>query len=115
MPFNLPDTFQKEIAVSTQKVYKSKLNALAAHGFDTVEKIQTQGKQVIDVIKEMTGDTQDEKGRHARRYFLSAIFWAVPFPKVNAYHTYWQKTTPLTVVGGPNVGKKWRKRKDFKE
>ena len=50
MPFEMPPTFQKDLAVSTQKVYKSKLNALAGHGFDTVEKIQTQGKQVVATI-----------------------------------------------------------------
>ena len=115
MPFTLPDTFQKEIAVSTQKVYKSKLNALAAHGYDTVEKIQTEQKKVVEVIKELTGEGQDEKSRLLRRIMLSAIFWAIPLPEKNQYHTYWQKTTPLTVVGGDNDGKKWKKKKDYKE
>jgi hypothetical protein len=112
MPFEMPPTFQKDLAVSTQKVYKSKLNALAGHGFDTVEKIQTQGKQVVATIKEITGDGQDEKSRLLRRIILSAVFWAVPLPKVNPYHTYWQKTTPLMVAGTDN---KWKKRKDYKE
>jgi hypothetical protein len=110
--FELPAEFQKEIAVSTQKVYKSKLNALAKHGYDTVEKIQSEQSKVIEVIKELTGDEQDEKSRHARRWFLSAVFWAVPMPQKNSYHAYWQKNIPLTVNGTNN---KWQKRKDYKE
>lgn len=112
MPFQMPPTFQKDIAPSTQKVYKSKLNALAAHGYDTVEKIQTEQKKVVEVIKELTGEGQDEKSRLLRRIMLSAIFWAIPLPTKNQYHTYWQKTTPLTVVG---TNDKWKKKKDYNE
>jgi hypothetical protein len=115
MPFELPPTFQKDITVPSQKVYKSKLNALASRGFDTVEKIQKEQKKVVEAIKEITGEGQDEKSKHARRYFLSAIFWAIPLPKVNAYHTYWQKNIPLKVEGGINDGEKWVKKKDYKE
>lgn len=113
--FELPAEFQKEIAVSTQKVYKSKLNSLASRGYDTVEKIQKEQKKVVEVIKEITGEGQDEKSRLLRRIILSAIFWAVPLPLKNAYHTYWQKTTPLKVVGGDKDGEKWKKKKDYKE
>jgi hypothetical protein len=115
MPFEMPKEFQKEIAVSTQKVYKSKLNALASRGFDTVEKIQKEQKKVIEAIKEITGEGQDEKSRLQRRIILSAIFWAIPLPTKNQYHTYWQKATPMKVVGGDHDGEKWKKKKDYKE
>ena len=111
----MPPTFQKEIAPSTQKAYKSKLNALAAHGYDTVEKIQTEQKKVVEVIKELTGEGQDEKSRLLRRIILSAIFWAIPLPTKNQYHTYWQKTTPLKVIGGDKDGQNWKLKKNYKE
>lgn len=113
MPFELPPTFVKELSPTTQKIYKSKLNAIANHGYDTVEKLQKEQKKVVDVIKEITGDGQDEKSRHLRRTILSAVFWAVPLPTKNQYHTYWQKTTPLKVMGGDDDGKKWKKKKDY--
>jgi hypothetical protein len=115
MPFVMPTEFQKEIALSTQKVYKSKLNSLASKGFDTVEKIQKEQKKVVEAIKEITGDGQDEKSRLQRRIMLSAIFWAIPLPTKNQYHTYWQKATPLKVVGGDNDGDKWKLKKNYKE
>ena len=115
MPFELPAEFQKEIAPSTQKVYKSKLNALAARGYDTVEKIQKEQKKVVEEIKDITGEGSDEKSRLQRRIMLSAIFWAVKLPLKNQYHAYWQKTTPLVVKGGDEDGKKWKKKKDYKD
>ena len=110
MPFQMPTEFTKEIAVSTAKVYKSNLNTLASAGFDTVEKIQKEQKKVIEVIKEIQGN--DEKARLKRRIMLSAIFWAVPLPAKNQYHTYWQKSIPLKVVG---TDERWKKKKDFQE
>ena len=114
MPFEMPAEFQKTIATSTQKVYKSKLNALAAKGFDTVEKVQKEQKKVVEAIKEITDEEQDERSRHHRRTILSAIFWAIPLPLKNYYHTYWQKATPLSVHGGEHEGDKWKKKKDYK-
>jgi hypothetical protein len=99
MPFALPTEFQKELAVSTQKLYKGKLNALAAAGFATPESLVKNSKDVIKVIKELTpGD--DEKARTVRRYFLSGIFWVAAFPKTNPYYTFWKKSCmPLKVAG----------------
>jgi len=113
MPFDLPATFQKDVAPTTAKIYKSKLNALANKGHDTVEKIQNNQKEVIASIKEITGEDNDEKSRHSRRTILSAIYWAVPLPKKNQFYTYWQKTIPLTVTGGDDNGKKWKKKRDL--
>jgi len=111
MPFEFPAEFQKTVGTTTQKTYKSKLNSLAKHGYDTVEKIQTEQKKVIEVIKELTGDGNDEKSRHQRRIILSAIYWCVPLPKSNQYYTYWQKCIPKIVWGTDD---KWEKRKDYK-
>jgi len=93
--FTLPDEPTKTIADSTAKVYKSKLNALSALGFDSVKRIQDEPEEVIKAIKEITGDGDTEKDRHARRTILSAIFWVAEMPVKNAYHTYWQKCIPF--------------------
>jgi len=97
--FTLPTTFQKDIAATTQKVYKGKLNILAKHGFDTVESLKKRAKDVIETIKQITGISDDDKARHARRYFISAIFWVTKMPKRNRYYTYYQKCLPLKVLG----------------
>ena len=110
MTFTLPETFQKEIAPTTQKVYKGKLNALAREGYDTPELLKTKAKEVVETIKKLTGDSDDEKARNLRRYFLSAIFWVTKLPKTNPFHTYWQSCTPLKVQG---TEIDWVKRKKF--
>ena len=112
MPFILPDTFQKELAESTQKVYKGKLNALAREGYDTVEKLKSKQAEVVEVIKKLTTGEDSESLRNVRRYFLSAIFWTTELPKKNAYHTYWQKECmPMKVFGTDD---KWVKKSKLK-
>jgi hypothetical protein len=101
MPFLLPLVFpvrappKRELSDTTKKVYKSKLNALSAMGFDSVKRIQDEPEEVIKAIKEITGDGDTEKDRHTRRTILSAIFWVAEMPVKNAYHTYWQKCIPF--------------------
>ncbi len=113
MPFILPDTFQKELAQSTQKVYKGKLNALAKEGFDSVEALKTKQSEVVQAIKKLTEGTDSESLRNVRRYFLSAIFWVIELPKKNDYHKYWQKEClPLKVAGTDDT---WVKKSKFKE
>lgn len=110
--FELPTTFQKELAVTTQKVYKSKLNALAAHGIDTKDKLEADPAKAIEAIQEITGDEDDDKTKHTRRTILSAIFWVIPeVSKGNAYYKYYQKCLPTV---DDSTGKKWVKRKNFK-
>ena len=110
--FELPTTFHKELAVSTQKVYKSKLNALSGHGFDTVKKLQDDPKKAIEAINEITGEDDDDKTRHIRRTILSAIFWVIgDVSKSNAYYKYYQKCLPMV---DDSTGKKWVKRTKFK-
>ena len=110
MRFTLPDEPVKIIADSTAKVYKSKLNALSAMGFDSVKRIQDEPEEVIKAIKEITGDGDSEKDRHTRRTILSAIFWIAEMPVKNAYHTYWQKCLPPV---NDSTGKRWVKKSSY--
>lgn len=114
--FEMPTEFAKKVTDGTAAVYKSKLNKLASYGFDNIEKLRRYQEAVIGMIKDFTGDGDDERARHARRYYLSAIFWVCPGlrEKSNKYHTYWQTCIPLKVVGGPHDGEKWKKRKNYK-
>jgi len=113
MPFILPDTFQKEeLAESTKKVYKGKLNALAREGYDTVDKLITKQSEVVQAIKKITEGDDSESLRNTRRYFLSAIFWVAELPKKNAYHTYWQKECMPQKVFGTDDN--WVKRSKYK-
>lgn len=107
MPFTFPSEFQKEIAPSTQKVYKTKLNRLAKEGFETVDSLKTNPKAVIEAIKTITGDDKTDKAQHARRYFISAIFWVIKMPKKNPYYTYYQKCLPAV---DSSTGEKWVKK-----
>ena len=109
----MPTEFQKEVATTTAKVYKSYLNKFAANGLDTVQLIQTEQKKVIDIIKQIEGD--DEIARQKRRAMLSAIFWAIPLPKKNQYYVYWQTTIPRKALWGSHEGENWKKRKDYVE
>ena len=115
MPFTLPETFRnKELSVNTQKIYKSKLNALAKAGYDTTAALLANKLQVIRVIKELVpGD--DAASRQKKRTFLSAIFWVLPesvLPAKNPYHAYYQKVLPTEVAGSDAA---WVPRKKMKE
>ena len=107
MPFQLPTSFQKDLAPSTQHIYKTKLNALAKKGFDTIEKLGRSQSDVIQAIKSLTEGEDSEKIRNIRRYFLSAIFWVTPISKDNEYYHYWQSDClPLKIS---NSQTKWQK------
>jgi len=113
MPFELPATFQKDLTMSTRKVYKSKLNKLAQAGFSTVHDLDTKRRLVIQAIEELTNSGDGEKERNLRRYYLSAIFWVLPGArdKTNAYYHFWQKRAlPLKVM---NSDDNWVKRKNL--
>jgi len=113
MPFELPATFQKDLAETTKKVYKSKLNRLAEAGFYNVHDLDSKRRQVIQAIEELTNSGDGEKERNLRRYYLSAIFWVLPGTKdkTNAYYQFWQKRAlPLKVMGSED---KWVKRKNL--
>lgn len=100
MPFTLPDTFKnKELSPNTQKIYKSKLNALAKRGYDTTAALMGNKKEVIAAIEELAPGS-DAAARQKKRTFLSAIFWVLPdIPAKNPYYTYYQKVLPTEVTG----------------
>ena len=112
MPFTLPDTFKdKDLTANTQKIYKSKLNALARAGYDTTDALMANKKEVIEMIKTLApGD--DAAARQKKRTFLAAIFWVLPgIPARNPYHTFWQKVLPTEVAGSDAA---WKPRKKYK-
>ena len=78
--FQLPTEFHKDITEGSIKVYKSKLNKLAALGFDTPHLLKTQPKKVIDAIKDLPKSEQ--------RALLAPIGWVCNLPDENAYKTY---------------------------
>lgn len=110
MPFMFPSEFQKDLAETTKKVYKAKLNRLAKEGFETTDSLKTNPKAVIEAIKTITGEDKTDKAQHARRYFLSAIFWVIKMPKKNPYYTYYQRCLPGV---DSSTGLKWVKKKDL--
>jgi hypothetical protein len=110
MPFTFPSEFHKEIAETTKKVYKAKLNRLAKEGFETVDSLKKDPKAVIEAIKTITGEGMTDKDQHARRYFLSSIFWVAKFPKKNPYYTYYKKCGPAKDL---STGDKWLPKKKY--
>ena len=104
-----PETYSKNLAATTEKVYSGKLNTLAKAGFDTVEKLLADPKKVIEAIAAASpGDT--EANKTARRYFLSAIFWVLPADyktKENPFHKFWERNMPSTDA---STGAKWVKK-----
>ena len=95
MTFEMPTVFQKEIATTTAKVYKSKLNKLAAEGFGDVEALKKRRLDVIKAIQRLAGGSETDKERHEQRVYLSAIFWVIKISKRNRYYTHYQKVLPL--------------------
>jgi hypothetical protein len=110
MPFIYPLKFQKELALTTIKVYKGKLNKLSKEGFDTVDSLKKDPNAVIEAIKKLTGDGVDDKSHTVRRYYLCAIFWVADFPRKNPYYTYWQECLPSI---NEKTGLKWVKKTDL--
>ena len=110
MPFILPDVFTEkkaELAASSKKIYKARLNALAKEGYDTQELLLSQKLQVIRAIKKLV-PSDDATARMTRRQYLSAIFWVTPTlkGKKNPYYSFYQKNLP-TVDG-------WKKATEYK-
>jgi hypothetical protein len=111
MSFQLPDTFSKTI--ENPRKYELLLNKLALAGFDTRMKLVLKPKKVIQTIEELVGAGDDEKTKHKKRYFLSAILWVMTpayREKANPYHTYWQRVMPST---NDATGEPWVKRSAY--
>jgi hypothetical protein len=111
--FDLSGGFTKELALSSQKIYRSKLNALAEEGFDTPQKLWSKPGRAVKAIKKISGDGTAETDNHKRRQILCAIF-AVLLPEQresnNAFYRYYQKCLPKKDGATEKV---WVKRKDY--
>jgi hypothetical protein len=101
------------LSPTTQLLYKSKLNVLAAAGYPTVADIWKNALKVVKVIKEATGDGETDNDKIKRRQFLSAIFAVSPIEKKstnNAFYRYYQKCLPAV---NDVTGLAWKKKKDM--
>ena len=101
------------LAASSQALYKSKLNALAAAGYTTVALVWKNTLKVIKLIKELTGDGSSDMDNMKRRQYLSAIFAVSPVAKTktnNAFYRYYQKCLPGTNAA---TGEAWKKKKEM--
>jgi hypothetical protein len=100
---------------TTEKLYKSKLNALARSGYPDIQSVWKNSQKVIKVIKELTGDGETDMDKMKRRQFLSAIFAVSPEEKTsksNWLYRYYQKCLP---GANDKTGEAWVRRTQFKE
>jgi hypothetical protein len=96
--FQMPDITTKTVALATLRVYKTRLNKLVPFGFNTIQDLQSNQTKLIEAVNTLNpGTTSDPdhqksslckcsqcKTREARRYFYTAIFYALadtPFIK----------------------------------
>jgi len=103
--------FIKELALTSQKVYKAKLTFLAKSGYPTLDSLLINSEEVINLIREKYPEDTD-KSRYARRIILSAIFAVMPDDlrkKRNPYYDFYQKNMPSK----NSNGKDWVKREDY--
>ena len=100
---------------STQKLYTTRLNALAKAGYTDIETVWKNSLGVIRAIKTLTGDGQTDADNMKRRQYLSAIFAVSPEEKTkksNWLYRYYQKCLP---EANKVTGKEWVRRTEFKE
>lgn len=93
MPFEKFES-TKTLSKTTQKIYTSALNRLALMEIDTREKLMSEQKFVIEVL-EAIFDEDNDKERHEKRVYLSAIFWALndqPLKKKKGYFDAFQRS-----------------------
>ena len=110
--FQMPETLHKELAPTSQKIYKSRLNALAKVGYDTVESLLTNKTKVVTAIK-MDVAARGDNNKMIARQFISAISWVCGKEALganNAYQKYYQTVLP----GATADGEKWVKKKNYK-
>jgi hypothetical protein len=111
--FDLSGGWTKELADSSQKLYRSKLNALAEEGFDTPQKLWSKPGRAVKAIKKISGDGTAETDNHKRRQILSAIFAVFSEEQRksnNAFYRYYQKCLPKKDGA---TEKAWVPRKDY--
>ena len=103
--------FTKVLSPTTQKLYKGKLNAMAAEDYDTAEKLWSNPGLAVKVIEKLTGDGTTDSDNHKRRQFLCAIFAVLSEEQrksKSAFYLYYQDCLP-----NKSGDKDWVKRKDY--
>ena len=94
MSFDLPATFSK--VIENPRKYELLLNKLAEDGFSNRTALMNKPQEVIAAINVRVPGT-DEKSKHKKRYFLSAINWVLPkgyVARKNPYWKFWQTVIP---------------------
>ena len=92
MPFEKFES-TKTLSKTTQKIYLGALNRLALMEVDTKQKLMDEQKFVLEVLDAIF-DEDNDKERHEKRVYLSAIFWALndqPLKKKQLYYDAFQK------------------------
>jgi len=78
MPFNLPDDVTPGLrSKNTIAMYKSRLNKLAAAGFDDVPKLLKKPSEVIKVINEMHVYEDAKMTKNKRLEMLTGVMYAL--------------------------------------
>jgi hypothetical protein len=111
MSFNLPTVFSKKI--ENPRKYELLLNKLAGAGYDSPDKLRINPEKVIKVIEELVGTGADEKSKHKKRYYVSAILWVMTDEYVktaNPYYKYYQTILPAK---NDKTGADWEPRKTY--
>lgn len=91
MPFELLNVSKDAtLATSSRKTYRTHLNKLAKDGYDTVQILINNDKEIVNRIKEL----YEGKSKREIRVMISAIFYILcdtEFIKSpNAYYDYFQ-------------------------
>ena len=108
--FDLPTVKSK--AIENPRKYELLLNKLAEDGFTNQDALLKDPAAVIAAIQARVPGTE-EKDKHKRRYYLSAINWVLPAAVVKrktAYWKYWQKNMPEENL---KTDKKWVPKSEY--
>ena len=108
--FDLPTVKSK--VIENPRKYELLLNKLAEDGFSNQAALLKNPAAVIAAIKARVPGTE-EKDKHKRRYYLSAINWVLPAAVVErktAYWKYWQENMPEKNLA---TDEKWVPRSQF--
>jgi len=99
MPFKfIPVSKDTTLAKSSRALYRSLLNKLSKEGYDTIDKLIGDPKEVVKIIEILYSG----KGKREKRVIVSAIFYILcdtEFIKSpNPYYDYFQGLKESTLV-----------------
>lgn len=106
MPFAMPGEFSKELSDVTIKIYRGYLNKLAREGYDTPQSLIDSAEQAAKYIGEVAGGS-DDKSKHKRRIFVSAVFAVLP-------ETYRTAPNPYQKLFEKSLQAEWTERRERK-